>query len=283
MKIKFFYIIITCLMASNVFSQTNLNNYKYIIVAEKFDFLKEPNEYRLNELTQFLFNKYGFEALIEGEEYPEDLLKNRCLGLKSDVLKEGGIFKTKLNVVLKDCNDRTVFVSELGESREKQFDKAYTEALRNAFKSVEALNYKYEPNETILALAAPKVESNSLDEIKKLREEVQALKEKKAQEAVDAQVKKMPNTVAGDERSKPKFPVEKLASKHGVLYAQTIENGFQLVDNTPSVVYKIKKTSIPDVYLVEGKNATLSKKEGKWILEYYENDELKQEVLTIKF
>ncbi|ALJ06152.1 hypothetical protein APS56_13885 [Pseudalgibacter alginicilyticus] len=270
-------------MASNVFSQTNLNNYKYVIVAKKFDFLKKTNEYRLNELSQFLFNKYGFEALIEGEEYPSDLLVNRCLGLKADVLKDSGMFKTKLSVELKDCNDRIVYTSEVGESREKQFDKAYTEALRNAFISIEALNYKYVPNEAILASTSSNIGSDNSDEVKKLREEVQALREKKELEENIEEIKNRSNPVFEKPKVSAQLPVEKLTTKHEILYAQAIDHGFQLVDSTPSVVYKIKKTGIDNVFLVEGKNATLYQKEDKWILEYYENDQLIQEVLTIKF
>ena len=68
-----------------------------------------------------------------------------------------------------------------------------------------------------------------------------------------------------------------------ILYAQAIENGFQLVDSSPKVVYRIRKTSIVDVYLVEGKNATVYKRGADWILEYYENNVLKQDFLNIKF
>ena len=132
---------------SSTFAQSNLNNYKYVIVPKKFEFLKEANQYRLNELTEFLFNKYGFQALMEGDSYPDDLLKNRCLALKSNLIKDSGLFKTKISVELKDCNDQVVYTSEVGESREKDYEKAYNEAVRNAFKSFETVNYQYVPKE----------------------------------------------------------------------------------------------------------------------------------------
>jgi hypothetical protein len=40
------------------FSQRNVNDYKYVIVPEKFDFQKEPNQFKLNQLTKFLLKKY---------------------------------------------------------------------------------------------------------------------------------------------------------------------------------------------------------------------------------
>ena len=124
MKTKLFTSIVAFFVVASIFAQTNLNNYKYIIVPNKFDFLKEDNQYRMNELAQFLFDKYGFTALMEGSEYPEDLTLNRCLALRSNVLKESGMFKTRLKVILKDCNDRVVFTSNTGESREKEFEAA---------------------------------------------------------------------------------------------------------------------------------------------------------------
>jgi hypothetical protein len=299
MKTKYITILILCVINISVYAQSNLNNYKYIIVPNKYDFLKEKDQYRLNSLTQFLFNKYGFQALMEGEKYPDDLLKNRCLALKSDLTKDSGMFKTKLAIELKDCNDQVVYTSEMGESREKEYDKAYTEAVRRSFESIEALNYKYVPSKTITAVASQEVVANNevAKEIQQLKQEIESLKKEKEvvvekaepKEAmvVDAQEKQIPVAVVPTKE----IPVKVVKAEastvkvvtSGVLYAQAIENGFQLVDSTPKVVYRIKKTGMADVYLVESKNATLYKKGDNWILEYYENDVLKQESLNIKF
>lgn len=69
------------------------------------------------------------------------------------------------------------------------------------------------------------------------------------------------------------------------LYAQPIENGYQLVDATPKLVLKIFKTSQPDYFTAvsEAKNGVVFKKEGVWYFEYYENNVLKSEKLNIKF
>ena len=52
--------LIALIVVSNVYSQSNLNDYKYVIVPNKFDFLKENDQYQLNSLAAFLFEKYGF-------------------------------------------------------------------------------------------------------------------------------------------------------------------------------------------------------------------------------
>lgn len=133
-------LIIFCFtLAFSSFGQ-DLTNYKYVVVPEKFSFLKDADQYQLNSLTQFLFEKYGFQAYIEGEEEFVRLNPDRCEGLYADVLSDSGMFRTRLNVILKDCRNRQVFTSQEGLSREKDFKTAYQEALRMAFESIEAFN-----------------------------------------------------------------------------------------------------------------------------------------------
>ena len=120
-----------------------INEYKYVIVPDSYLFLKDKDEYQLNSLTKFLFNKYGFEALMQSDGFPSDLRNNGCKALHADVKNESGLFQTKLFVELKDCNNKVVYLSEQGKSREKDYKTAYHEALRNAFLGIEKLNYTY--------------------------------------------------------------------------------------------------------------------------------------------
>lgn len=281
MKTKFFSVFIACFIITSVFSQINVNNYKYVIVPNKFDFLKEKDQYQLNSLTHFLFNKYGFEAVMEGGSYPEDLIRNRCLALNSDAIKDSGMFKTKLTLELKDCNDQVVFISNIGQSREKEYKIAYNFALRDAFKSIEALNYKYEPHENITSQALG--ESESAEEIQQLKQEIQNLKKEKDAEVTVVETPKL-------EIPEPKLVETNVVKKNviigdvsNVLYAQEIEIGYQLVDSSPKVVYKIKITGINNTFLVEGRTAIIYKKGDNWVMEYYVDSVLKQDVLNIKF
>lgn len=145
---KALFLLLGCMISFASVAQ-DLNSYKYVIVPEEYDFTKEPDKFQLNSLTKFLFDKYGFEAYLENEELPEDIKRNRCKALFADVENESSLFVTKLVVVLKDCQNKKVFVSEEGRSREKDFKIAYQEALRDAFESIAALNYNYEPTETL--------------------------------------------------------------------------------------------------------------------------------------
>lgn len=157
-------------MISVVSVAQELNSFKYVIVPEEYNFNKEPDMFQLNSLTEFLFDKYGFEAYMENGELPEDLNNNRCNALFADVENESGLFVTKLVVVLKDCQNKKVFVSEEGRSREKDFKTAYQEALRDAFVSIAALNYNYQPSEiieekTVVVSAVPSVTEKEEDSI----------------------------------------------------------------------------------------------------------------------
>ncbi|WP_298530494.1 hypothetical protein [uncultured Algibacter sp.] len=297
MRTKFFSSLITCILISSVFAQKSINNYKYVIVPNKYDFLKENDQYQLNSLTQFLFEKYGFEAIMEGTDYPEDLNFNRCLALDSDVIKDSSMFTTKLKVVLKDCNGKLVYESVLGISREKEFKIAYNKALREAFKSFETVNYSYRPDDGVIGLGATAVVKSESEEIKQLKQQIQELESEKevgaskvsenssnASLAVPAVV--ATTAVVAKETPKPvNETVEENSKKvlDSVLYAQKIENGYQLVDSSPKVVYKVKKTNLENVFLVEGKSAVVFKIGDDWVVEYYENNVLKQKTLNIKF
>ncbi|WP_062062091.1 hypothetical protein [Aquimarina longa] len=124
-------------------AQGSINDYKYIVVPKNYSFLKGDDMYQLNSLTNFLFNKYGFEAYMQGNEYPKDLKDNGCKALRADLKRKSSMFVTKLTLDLIDCNGTIIYTSEEGKSREKEFKKAYHEALRDLFKSVKTLNYKY--------------------------------------------------------------------------------------------------------------------------------------------
>ena len=139
-----FVLILYC---SIVFAQNNINSYKYILVPKQFEFQKSEDQYQLNSLTKFLFNRAGYNVLFTNEQYPSDLAENNCLALKVVVNNNSSMLTTKLNIDLYDCNNNIVFSTKVGRSREKDFKKSYQEAIRLTFVELEKLNYKYDNNE----------------------------------------------------------------------------------------------------------------------------------------
>jgi hypothetical protein len=238
-------------------AQKDINNYKYIIVPKAYDFSKTEDLYQLNSLTKFLFNKYGYEAYFPEDDFPEDLKTNSCLALTVAVSKEkGGLLKTQLILKLKDCFSAIVMTSQVGESRLKEFNKAYNEALRGAFETFQNLNYKYVPKEAEVAI-----------------------------------VEKTPIILLDNNVAEVASNAELIENKQGavnqfdvaVYYAQAITNGFQLVNSEPKIVMILWTTAAENVFIVKGKSAIVFKEDGFWY--YSENDGKlgKKQTLNIKF
>ena len=129
---------------SILFAQNNINSYKYILVPRQFEFQKSQDQYQLNSLTKFLFNKAGFSVLYTDEHYPEDLANKNCLALTTKINSGSSLFKTKMSIELYDCQNKVVYITKEGISREKDYKKSYQEAIRNAFIELEELNYAYD-------------------------------------------------------------------------------------------------------------------------------------------
>src|SRR5690606_29952327 len=238
------------------FSQSVLDEYKYINVPVKYEFLKEADQYQLNSLTRFLFNKEGFTVLPEKENYPEDYKQNRCMGLRANLVNNSGMFNTKFVLEMFNWNDKVKIISKEGKSKEKDFKTGYHEALREAIESVQRLNYTYKPKQ------------------KPVGEEKPVATNVSKQNVNTAEVKPVINSTVE--------PVTTTVNEN-VLYAQPVKNGYQLVDTTPKVVFILQKTSVQNVYIIKGKDGTVFLNDGQWIAEYYEGEELKREVLDIKF
>lgn len=247
---KIFLLIL--IVATSTFAQKKVNNYKYIIVSNKFDFVNSIDKYQTSSLAKFLFNKNGFKAYLSDEKLPKDVAENRCLALTGTVKDDSRMFTTKSIVELKDCYNNVVFLSKFGTSNNKEYKKAYHEAIRNAFKSIEALKYKYIPSKTDLTV-------NKTESI-----------------PVVVETPKIINTDA---------VVTNKASKNTskTLYAQSITNGFQLVNTKPEVVFQILKTNVKDVFVIKDKNGLMYKSGNNWIAEYFNNDKRLVENYQIKF
>lgn len=150
---KKFLFILSIISGTLNLSAQELNEYKYVIVPEAFEFSKGENQFQLNALTKFLFEKQGFQTLMKTNEKPQDLQENYCLGLNTKVIDNSGLFVTKLVIQLEDCRGNVVFETKEGRSREKDFKDAHHEALRDAFGDIEDLDYQFNPGE--ISVAAP--------------------------------------------------------------------------------------------------------------------------------
>ncbi|MGH2664995.1 hypothetical protein [Flavobacterium sp.] len=136
-------VLLFLLVSGFVLAQTPINEYKYIQLPVKFDFLKEKNQYGLNTITKVYFEQKGFGVVYNNEIINDPFLLDNCNKLYADVLEDKTFFATKLTVILKDCTNRVVYTSEEGVSRKKELALAYNEAIRIALKSFDKQNYTY--------------------------------------------------------------------------------------------------------------------------------------------
>lgn len=265
MKSRFLFLLL--LVSSYSFSQS-VNDFAGVIVPLRFDFTKSDNQYRLNTLTKFNLQKAGFVAYYSNEMIPDELnINNRCNLLTVDVLKDNAFLVTKLFVVFKDCFGKEVYRSQVGKSKEKEFEVAYAEALNNAFTSIYALNYKYNGKTAAVIQNASTPTATSVP----ASVTVPAATTVTAAAVAPAVAVNVPTTIAEPDAS--------------VLFAQPIKNGYQLVDSTPKVVMKVYKTTNPSIYqAVKGNvQGTMTLKENQWFFEYYQNDNLMSEKVNVKF
>lgn len=237
---------ISILLTVTAYSQNTVNNYKYVLVPERWDFFKTDNQYGLNTLAKMLLEDKGFTVVMSNAELPPPVAANKCNALKTELLEKKGFFVTTITLLLKDCQGNIVFRSKDGKSREKEWPAAYGEALRNA---VSSLTYKYDST-TVM----------------------------QPQQAAVAPVPAATSTPA------PTTPAA-IAESTGVLYAQATANGFQLIDTTPKKVLTLLKTSMQDYFIAEdgASNGIVFKKNEEWFYEYYKDNKLISQKLQIKF
>ncbi len=285
---KNLYVILFVLTVFCGYSQSNLNEYKYIIVPKKFDAFRKQNQFKTSTLVKYLFTQKGFNAVYE-DALPEDLNSDRCLGLIVSVMDESSMLNTKASLVLKDCSSQEVLVTLTGKSKVKEFEGAYKEAITEAFGTISAMDYKYVPKKQ----NSEPVTISFKNDVKNMDKKIEP---KNKVDVVVVQQVATPeeqvyksNEPVASKIGKAEEPTKEMMvedkSDSNILYAQEIPNGFQLVDNTPKIRLKLFRTSMPDVYTVkhDKDNGVVYKKDGKWYMEYFFGDTLKTEELNIRF
>lgn len=225
-------------------AQTNLDQYKYVSVPNRFDFMKSSDQFQISSLAKFLLTKNKFTVLEDLEKYPADLAANQCLLLNLNVEQIKGFLKTKLEVQFLNCKNQVVFKSDIGMSREKDFKAAYHQALRAAFNSVSEANYKF--NEI--------VDTVSTNE-----------KRISVKPAVSTQMQ------AADLLS------SKLTSE--ILMTQT-SYGFDIKDADGIVVYSLYQTMSDGIYIIDKLPGIVYKRGNRFVREYISNQKIIIEPLT---
>ena len=294
MKKGLTYILI---MAMGLSAQAQLDEYKYVIVPKKFDAFKSENQYQTSTLVKHYLTEYGLTAVYD-DALPPDLAENRCLGLMANILDDSSMFTTKLKLGFKNCQNQEVFTTREGKSKTKEYDAAYREALQQAFGSFAGINYRYRPKdrETIamqpLERPVTSVPEKAIEAVGNPAEKEAAVvqQQERAKEHVVEQKSNLEDQLYKSVEPRPSNfqkadTPAKAPNLTGILYAQPLEGGYQLVNSVPEIVLKLEETSLENIFLTHygGNNAMVFKKDNLWFLEYMEQGEKKTRELQIKF
>jgi hypothetical protein len=289
---KRYVLVLFLLLSLSGYSQNTINNYKYVVVPEKFSFLKQNDQYSLNSLTKGLLEYKGFTVYFDNTELPSEVANNRCRALTADLLEKGGMFTTSITILLKDCQGHIVFKSKEGKSREKEYKTAYTMALRDAFTSLDQVPYAYigpanesaQPVTTTTTSAAPVKATVAASPIPV--KSTDAVTNQPAQPMITTTTQAASVKSAEVASTVPVKSTEAVTNQPaGTLYAQAIANGYQLIDTTPKIVLTLLKTSAENYFIADNAtaNGIVLKKNEDWFFEYYKDGKLISEKLLVKF
>ncbi|MEO8236118.1 MAG: hypothetical protein ABI549_11935 [Flavobacterium sp.] len=255
MKNKLFLIAIA-LFSSLIYSQSSLNDYEMAIIPAKFEFQKEDNQYRINSTIKAFLKQKGFEAYVSTDVLPEGFLDYNCNKVFVNVVEENTMFSTRIKIEFKDCRQVVLFTTDLGESREKEFAKAYNQALLLTLKSFDKAKYKFSGKTYYDDEAQEKLKSRDV-------------------ESVSKEVTKV------------------IKSENGVTYEKVIKTDnstatdtfVKVTNQTNQQELVLYKTSRNAIYLCNqnGKNGVVFAKNEVWFFEYLDNGKLVSEKLDIKF
>jgi len=297
---KRYFLVLLLFLSYSGYSQNTISNYKFVVVPEKFNFLKQKDQYSLNSLTKGLLEYKGFTVYFDNTNLPGEVANNRCRALSADVLEKSGMFSTRLTLILKDCQGNIVFKSKEGESREKEYRVAYNMALRDAFTSLDTVSYSYngstsEPVQPTTAPVAPATPTVTAATVPVTSPEVVA--NKPVQPMITTNASTLPVKSMDTASTVPEKPTEPASTAPvksmeavsnqpaGTLYAQATANGYQLIDTTPKIVLTLLKTSAENYFIASNAavNGIVLKKNGDWFFEYYKDGKLISEKLLVKF
>lgn len=240
-------VVLFILLSSFSFSQ-NINDYEYVFVPAKFSIFKENDKFRLNTNVKLLLQKYGFKSYFVTDSIPFEIANTNCKKLYADIEKDNNFIITKVKIILRDCNDKIVFQTDFGSSKEKVLVTAYNQALREAGTSFDKLNYNYNGKnrgltETVSGITQVENETSPTKEI---------------------------------------LPIK---TSESFYFAQTTAYGFQVINNEPKVIMRLYTTSQKNMFLAvkDVVNGVVILKDNQWFFEYLENGKVFSEQLKLKF
>ncbi|MBE4950640.1 hypothetical protein [Chryseobacterium culicis] len=125
-------------VCSTIAFAQKVSDYKYVAVPEKFETFKE--DYSLKDLfSKAIAGKKYIALPVIKDNWPSDAKNNYCNVVTADILKDKSLFKNKLIVQFKDCNNKMILETR-GSSNIKDFEEGFHDALKQALIAVPVSN-----------------------------------------------------------------------------------------------------------------------------------------------
>lgn len=309
-----------------VFSgRAQLNPYKYIVVPTHFEAFKKVNQHQTSTIVKYYLTENGFPAVYDTQQ-PTELRIDPCQAAYVKLRDDSGMFMTRVALQFVDCQGEVVFETMEGTSKEKDYADAYKGAIAEAFQSLAGMGYSYAPGDDMAGTASESIGNQAASVNQppggQLTREESARGLEAAREAIpqrpespvsgNVSAASRPDTAdpggsgadtesrvsgassqatdsgspAPDSGSPARDSGSPAPDSGELLYAQEIENGFQLVDSTPKIRMKLMRTSQTDRYIVVVDGETrgmLYQQDDFWIHEFYDAGKLRTERIRIKF
>ncbi|WET48701.1 hypothetical protein PYS58_19345 [Chryseobacterium indologenes] len=131
-------ILMLAICSTAIFGQ-KVSDYKYVLIPERFETFKGESYGLEDALAKALKNKKYVVLPASIDQWPSEAKDNSCNVMKADVLNVKSMFKNKLMLVIKDCNNKILLESN-GSSSIKEFEEGLADALKMALISVSNSN-----------------------------------------------------------------------------------------------------------------------------------------------
>jgi hypothetical protein len=122
---KNFSILILVFLSFTSFAQ----QYKVIIISNKYEFQKEKNTYNINNMLKAILVSNNYQVFFEDEVLPVEIAQNRCKALAGVLVDNSNMFLTKMKFQIKDCQNNLLFETAEVKTREKDIQNAYIETI----------------------------------------------------------------------------------------------------------------------------------------------------------
>lgn len=118
----------------------SVSDYKYIAIPSEFNDFKENKSYGLASLLEKTLKSKKYIVLRQSKSsWPGEAQSNPCSILNADVLNDKSMFRNKVIVEFRDCNNK-VIGTEKASSTIKEFEPGFQDAIKIASAKIPVSN-----------------------------------------------------------------------------------------------------------------------------------------------